>query len=180
MYREMLGGKYCGNIPCIMGKHPEYSDYIRQFAQSVTGHGLDIGAGPDGYFAEMFNTCQRLDGCDIDEEIVKSLPSQSYSERFIHALGREKLQYKSNSLDFVICSCVFHHLTFAEIQKGIAEMVRVLKVGGLLLLAYKAGNNETTLTHFHASMGIYYSFTVYDPKPINELLSKNGTQIIKD
>ena len=59
-------------------------------------------------------------------------------------------------------------------------MVRVLKVGGLLLLAYKAGNNETTLTHFHASMGIYYSFTVYDPKPINELLSKNGTQIIKD
>ena len=66
MYSEKLGGNYCADSECVMGKHKVFSKYIEEFGQKATGHGLDIGAGPESCNGKFFKACSQLDGSDIE------------------------------------------------------------------------------------------------------------------
>lgn len=60
-----MGGKYFADCPNMYGRYSEFSEYIREYGSRVEGHGLDLGAGPDGPNAQFFVKCSQLDGCDI-------------------------------------------------------------------------------------------------------------------
>jgi hypothetical protein len=57
--------EYKADCPVLMGRFKEFSEYIAEYGGKVAGHGVDIGAGPNGVHGKLFKNASQLDGCDI-------------------------------------------------------------------------------------------------------------------
>ena len=166
---------YQGDCPVELGRLKYFSDYIKEFSKRselVMGQGLDIGAGPGGCNGHLFSN-NVFDGCDLEEDVVNSLPKEYYNTRFIYKLGSQNLPYDNQSLDFVVCSCVIQHLkSFKELELAVKEMSRVLKTNSLLYLMFKVGSNDTDLTHFNSYYNEQRTFRVFHPDNVVALGNK--------
>lgn len=174
MYKNKLSN-YQGDCPVYLGRLKVFSDYIKEFANSVSGLGLDLGAGPGGCNSLYFQkTDVKLDGCDVDEDIVMSFPKDNYNKKFNYTLGCDKkLPYDNNELDFVVCSCVIQHLnSMEELNRGLHEIARVLKKGGKFYLMFKAGTNDTLLTHHNKYYNEERQFRVFEPNNIEQVVKQ--------
>lgn len=161
-------------------RYQNFSDYIKQFSQRhVTGYGIDIGAGPGGCNSKFFEYCA-LDGCDADPSVVETLPNEWYRNKFVYSLGKnEKLGYANATIDFVVCSCVIQHLnSFEELETGVQEISRVLKKEGELFMMFKAGTNDSLLTHFNGYYQETRTFRVFEPKMVEALCKKYGLHTV--
>ena len=169
-YAEKIGS-YQADCKVLLGRCEMFSQYIQEFAKSVTGRGLDLGSGPGGPNGKYFSHCI-LDGCDVEREVVDSL-GKEYNEIFTYRMGSEQsLPYKDGELDFCISSCVIQHLNSEEELKiGLDEIQRVLKRGGKFYLMFKAGTHNTLLTHFNAYYSEERTFRVFEASNIANLLS---------
>jgi len=170
---------YQNDCPVLLGRLPMFSDYIKEYANGRTGHGLDVGAGPQGPNGKFF-TCDTLDGCDAEKDVVKSLPGNIYSSTFQYFLGsKQKLPYDDSEKDFIVCSCVIQHLPgFKELEVGIKEITRILKSKGTFYLMFKSGTNDTDLTHTNAYYNEVRTFRVFHPTNVVELCQKNGLKVL--
>lgn len=171
---------YQGDCGVEIGRYQNFSDYIRSFSQQhKTGIGIDIGAGPGGCNSKFFENCI-LDGCDADPSVVETLPNNRYKNKFVYLLGqKEKLSYSDATLDFAICSCVIQHLnSFEELDRGIQEISRILKPSGELFLMFKAGTNDSLLTHFNGYYQETRTFRVFDPKMVDALCAEYGLHVL--
>ena len=61
----------------------------------------------------------------------------------------EKMSFADQTFDVVVSSLVFHHLPDALKRQGLAEIRRVLKPGGRLLLVDLLGPTHSLLMHSH-------------------------------
>ena len=64
-----------------------------------------------------------------------------------------------------------------ELKVGLMEMSRVIKKGGSMFFLYKAGSNDTVLTHYNETYKGYRTLRVFNPTIVSELLSENGLSI---
>jgi ubiquinone/menaquinone biosynthesis C-methylase UbiE len=173
-YKDKLSN-YQWDCLVEVGCHSRFSDYIAEFSRTVSGKGVDIGAGPGGHNGQFFTHCKEIDGCDADIDVVSTLPTDTYSNTYQYFLGHQNLPYLESELDFVVCSCVIQHLNnFEELEKGIKEISRVLKSGGQFYLMFKAGSNDTTLTHFNSYYQQKRTFRVFSPSNIIDLCKSNN------
>jgi len=172
---------YQGDCCILLGNSTMFSDYIKEFAKYQSGDGLDLGAGPGGCNGKYFEHCENLDGCDADEVVVDSLPKDIYTNCFTYSLGSpKKLPYDDASKDFIVCSCVIQHLnSFSELELGLKEMSRVLKMKGRLFLMFKAGTNDTTFTHFNDYYKQQRTFRVFDPANVAAEAGKYNLLTVK-
>ena len=111
---------------------------------------------------------------------MNSLPKEYYNVCFQYNLGsEEKLLYNDGSLDFIICSCVIQHLnSFDELSSAIKEMTRVLSLKGRLYLMFKAGTNDTDLSHFNSYYQEQRTFRVFHPDNVIDLGKQNNLKVI--
>lgn len=88
---------------------------------------------------------ERLIGIDIDPEMLeisaKEASNAGVKAEFIHC-SSSRLSLPDNSVDILFCHQTFHHLIYQE--QAIAEFLRVLKPGGILLFA------ESTRRYIHS------------------------------
>ena len=163
MYKDKVGN-YQADCPVLLGRFGMFSDYVKEFAESLKpgSKGVDLGTGPRGENGKYFSRCT-LDGCDVEPEVVDSL-GREYNETFIYRMGGEsKLPYDDEELDFVVCSCVIQHLgSEEELKRAFDEIWRVLKKGGLFYLMFKTGSNNTLLTHFNSYYNEERTFRVFE------------------
>ncbi|CAM9693023.1 unnamed protein product [Ectocarpus fasciculatus] len=159
---------YDCDCPMLSGRFPRLCDYIKEFSTGQSGDGLDIGAGPKGGYSQYFDGVDSLDGCDADEAVVDSLPSERYNRRYVYTLGGEEpLPHPDSSKDFVVCSCVIHHLNNTEeLERALREMTRVLRQNGRMFLMFKAGVHNTNLTHFSRYYQAERTIRVFDPESL--------------
>lgn len=180
-YKNKLAN-YQGDCKVELGIYTDFSDYIKKFSYMIdkNSSGVDIGAGPGGCNGKYFDRCHYLDGCDADMEVVKTIPDKYYNNKFFHVFGRDNFEYDDESLDFAISSCVIQHLnSFNELKKGINEVSRILKRNGLFYLMFKAGTNDTTLTHYNEYYNEMRTFRVFHPINIIDMCKTYGL-ITKD
>jgi len=162
---------YQGDSKILLGRLSMFSDYIREFANGKTGHGIDIGAGPGGCNGKYFTNCNSLDGCDANESVVQSL-SDTYDQKFHYVIGYDVLE---KTYDFIVCSCVIQHLNNVdELIFGLTDMYEGLNEGGELYLMFKAGCHNTLLTHYNSYYNETRTFRVFDPEVMSEILTKIG------
>ena len=101
---------------------------------------LDLGCGT-GTLAIMAKDAQReaeVVGLDADPEILALARSKAEAEgaevRFDRGMSTE-LPYEDGSLDCVLSTLFFHHLSSADKRHTAAEVTRVLRPGGELHVA---------------------------------------------
>jgi ubiquinone/menaquinone biosynthesis C-methylase UbiE len=184
-YKNKLSN-YQGDCGVEIGMYANFSDYIKIFSQQLKiSHddtqkiGIDIGAGPGGCNGKFFENCI-LDGCDADPNVVETLPSDRYRNKFVYLLGQhEKLPYSNATIDFAVCSCVIQHLnSFEELKSGIQEVSRILKQGGELFLMFKAGTNDSLLTHLNGYYKETRTFRVFEPKMVEAVCAEYGLHAV--
>jgi len=102
---------------------------------------LDVGAGSGYFIFEMMGKCAERDisfvGIDPSVEHIKWLEYRKRKEKKSSVLtvvgDAQALPFRKETFDILVCSEVLEHIPSK--QEAIAEMARVLKTGGILLLS---------------------------------------------
>lgn len=123
------------------GKEPELRQKIADLAQLRPGESvLDAGCGT-GALAfvakERVGITGSVHGIDPSRQMIayarSKAPGRKLSVDFQIGLV-EHLAFPDQSFDVVLCTWMIHHLPTNDQRRGLAEMARVLKPGGRLLL----------------------------------------------
>jgi SAM-dependent methyltransferase len=96
---------------------------------------LDAGCGDGRYLVEVGQAAGRLAGVDISERILATAREALERAGFpadLRQANLEGLLFEDGEFDLVLCSQVIEHLLAPE--RGLAELARVLRPGGRLLL----------------------------------------------
>jgi ubiquinone/menaquinone biosynthesis C-methylase UbiE len=114
------------------GLKDEVSNVVKSYLKgSKKAKILDVCCGT-GYLYEFLKPYGEYTGVDFSESMVKTSKERYPKGEF--CLGdAESLEFKDKTFDVVVCFWSFHHLTDPE--KAISEFRRVLKPGGLLVIA---------------------------------------------
>ncbi|MCS6977093.1 MAG: class I SAM-dependent methyltransferase [Gemmatales bacterium] len=102
-----------------------------------TGRLLDIGCGTGLFLAEVLVRCPGVEvvGLDLSEKMTAQAVRRlrTWPDRAAIVRGDSgRLPFRNDSFDAVTCSHSFHH--YPDQERVVAEMHRVLRPGGRLLL----------------------------------------------
>lgn len=109
------------------GKHPNIIKNIVGLDKV-----LDAGCGMGFLVGFLRELGVKAYGFDYSEYAINNC--FDLAKEFIQLSRIEKIPYKDNSFDFIICREVFEHLTVQECLLATKELLRVLKPGGFLYL----------------------------------------------
>jgi len=117
------------------------------------GRVLDIATGRGSFIHTLDSTLkdyQEIIGIDKNQAGVAAF-EQAFNGKPIHfqQMDASHLNLPNSSFDTVCIANSLHHLT--DLPSVLAEMIRVLKPGGRLILSemYRDGQTETQMTHVH-------------------------------
>ncbi len=126
-----------GKIPARR-KYELFYERYRSGAELLRANGLgagrilDIGAGEGNFKFFLDDTWLEWHGIEIWEERAQFCEALGYNIARLN-LDKDPFPYESDSFDIVIASHVVEHLS--DFDLSLQEMQRVLKPGGLLLVA---------------------------------------------
>ena len=97
---------------------------------------LDVACGPGTLALALARRVRSARGIDLTEEMLRQAREfqreQQAANLFFDRGDAEQLPYPDAAFDLVTCECSLHHM--AKPQKALAEMVRVMKPEGRLLI----------------------------------------------
>ena len=129
---------------------------IKKFAHYISGRVLDVGAGTINRYQKYFKA---------DEYITTDyLPGPNISI----VASADNLPFADGEFDAVVSTQVFEHLEFPE--KAAAEISRVLKIGGHLLVTIPQTNE------LHEEPHDYFRYTRYG---LEALFCHHGFKLIE-
>jgi SAM-dependent methyltransferase len=107
---------------------------------------LDIGSGVGWAVAQLLDWGATVEGCDIAEPAVVGLGARFPAVNFfVHALGYERLPRPPASYDLITLLDVAYHVTDDDAwEAGAADVARVLRSGGRLLVTDRLGDQDLT------------------------------------
>lgn len=138
---------------------------------------LDVGCGPGIYVSELAKEGFRVHGVDYSEEIIavarKKVPTDSAQFSVADVYN---LPFPDNSFDVVICLGLFQSVD--DYEKGLREIERVLKKGGLLIVTTLNSFSLFSLL-FRGKTGSAVSWRRYNPYSFKKKLSRTGFTQLK-
>jgi ubiquinone/menaquinone biosynthesis C-methylase UbiE len=118
----------------MLKAHPDISRIIDIFKQKKVIKVLDLGCGLGNNLMPLAVNGFEVSGLDMSPQAITKL-KESLKKIGMNAdlkVGLlEKLPYKDSEFDAVICVQTLPHGRTENIKKGVSEMVRVLKKGGM-------------------------------------------------
>ena len=164
--------------------HPQFRgdwDLVARLTQLAPGTtGLDAGCGSG---ARDVRRLLRL-GCDMTGiDAVKEAVRLTHKlcpdlrRRVFTADLREPLPFGNEAFDFALCVSVLQHIDpEVTYQATLPELVRVLRPGGVLLLAFKRGTGTARVYDHHYREERH--FLLYDEREVLHTLNACGMGLI--
>ncbi len=127
---------------------------------------LDAGCGGGRYsLALSMLGARKVYGADVSKAAIKDARKRAAQYKITNIEFRnssvEKLPFKNNSFDFIVCSGVVHHTSNPE--KSLAEISRVLRPGGgIYMLMYATGGVRWPLVQILRPLAQEIGFNVMD------------------
>lgn len=174
-YFNRIAPEWEGKMPA----EPEFAGYLKRFGVASGDFVLDVGAGA-GRMTRLLADAVGPDGCVVAQDIAlqmlietrriirKPLPLVCDD---VHALA-----YPDCMFDKVLCFSAFPH--FMDQSMALAEMTRVLKPGGGLLVLHNRSSAD--LNDFHASLDGPVNRDRLPPAPeLASMMRKTGLRPIR-
>lgn len=131
---DRIADRYDDSLPAHVVDH-----YLEKRARFVVeycpkGTALDVGCGT-GVLAERLAAAgYEMTGVDPSEGMLRVLEQRGSRVRGVKGSGTS-LEFPDDSFDLVYCVAVMHHIAAADdVRRTLAEMVRVAKPGGRVLI----------------------------------------------
>lgn len=152
------------------------------------GRVLDAATGSGGFVYALIEGLQEFTeiiGIDTSERAIQAAQEALIQEnvKFLH-MDALHLEFEDGSFDTVCIANSLHHM--ADSRAVLAEMLRVLKPGGQILVSemYRDGQSETQMTHVElhhwwaavdTASGIHHDET-FTRQELIDLLSESGVK----
>jgi len=141
---------------------------------------LDVGGGTGillPLLYEIAGNRSKIVSLDIAEEMLKRARNNSHPTNihYVHA-DVAAIPLASQTFDFVICYSCFPH--FPDKTKALAEMARVLRSSGRLIICHTASRHE--INKLHESIGdVIGRDTIPDEPTMRDMLTASGLKTIE-
>ncbi len=145
------------------------------------GKGLDAGCGSGARDVHaLWSAGYDMWGIDAVKENIQAAHKwhPEIRERvFVHNLCKP-LPFEEHSFDFATCNAVIQHIEPGTVYDTVLpELVRILKLGGVLQLMFKNGTGTQTL--YDKDYDAQRCFQLYDEAQILPMLQKQGMELIE-
>jgi SAM-dependent methyltransferase len=126
--------------------HEDMAGIVRLLKDREASTVLDLGCGTGRHIVYLARQGFRVYGLDVSPEAIQAT-RQWLAEEGLHAslaLGSmtEPFPYADGFFDAAISVQVVHHADIATIRRIVAELTRVLKVGGFLFVTVPSQMNQ--------------------------------------
>jgi SAM-dependent methyltransferase len=141
--------EYAGRFAGELAHKPLDRELLSRFAAAVRGQGevYDLGCGPGETTAFLHGCGVQVRGVDLSAELLREAgrlyPGIAFEPGDMLALARTDA-----SLAGVVAFYAIVHLSPAGLRQALAEMHRVLRPGGRLLLAFHTGEGSIHVEEF--------------------------------
>lgn len=132
---DEIAGAYDESLPSHVVEHylQKRADFIRELVPPGSSV-LDVGCGTGTLAARIQEAGYEVAGIDPSAGMLEVLRQRAPSIKAVVASGTE-LPFGNDTFDLVYCVAVMHHIALAgDVRKALAEMVRVAKPGGQILV----------------------------------------------
>lgn len=150
---------------------------------------IDVGTGSGDFvqvLKEIFPKAQ-ITGIDPNSESLQEA-SRKYPDVSFSEMSAENLEFSENTFDLASISMALHHLP--DIQKALAEMQRIVKPNGWIIVNELFSDNlnasqevHKMFHHFRSKIdrltGINHSET-FVKEEIQKMIKKSGIQVLFD
>ncbi|MEM5804347.1 MAG: class I SAM-dependent methyltransferase [Candidatus Aenigmatarchaeota archaeon] len=136
---------------------------------------LDIGCGPGQDCKWLTEHGCRAIGIDASVGMLKEARKRVKTARFVK-MDMRKLRFPENSFDGLWVCASLLHIKKSQVKKVLTGFRKVLKHGGIMFIAVKAGSREKYESH--KDLGKRF-FSYYRKDELERLLRDSGFKIIK-
>lgn len=131
---DEIAGEYDESLPPHVVEHYIVKRVNRLSSLIDSGRVLDVGCGTGILAGRLAARGYDLTGVDPSEGMLEEARKNITGARFIQGSGTA-LPFGDNEFDLTYCVAVMHHVAEAgDVKKTLAEMVRVTRPGGLVVI----------------------------------------------
>jgi len=144
--------------------HRLYSETPSDYAAWLFGHldarpgqiVLDVGCGPGTFYPALRRFGVKIVALDTSLGMVKEVLAQNEPGQFVAQADAQALPIADASCDRVMSNHMLYHVP--DQLAGLAEMRRVLKPGGRVLISTNSRNNHGELLDLHRAAAAQHGF----------------------
>jgi SAM-dependent methyltransferase len=153
-------------------------DLLRRFAESIPAPAAcDLGCGSGHIAAHLQSLGLEVLGIDLSPGMVEEA-GRRYPQVRCEVGDMLDLKLEENSLGGIVALYSIIHLPREKLVEAFREMGRVLKPGGLLLVAFHKGHGEL---HEEEELGLPVSFdcTLFEPDEVSRAMEEAGLAVVE-
>jgi SAM-dependent methyltransferase len=171
---DAVAREYAERFSDELAHKPLDRELLDRFAPEVRGRGevADLGCGPGQTTAFLHAQGVRVRGLDISEGLLREARQRHPGIPFEPG-DMLALPLADASLAGVVAFYAIVHLAPAELRRALAEMHRVLRPGGRLLLAFHAGEGSVHVEEF-LGRAVALDFAFFAPQVVGDELLRAG------
>lgn len=107
--------------------------FIKKYLKKK-GKVLDFGCGNGRLVDFLEETELNYTGVDTSQKLLEIAQKKYPNKSFVQIKNEGKLPFENNEFDMIFAIAVFHHFTPKMVDNALAEMNRILKDDGILVL----------------------------------------------
>lgn len=146
---DSVAREYAERFADELSRKPRDRELLGRFASEVRGRGevCDLGCGPGQTTACLHGLDVQVRGIDLSPELLREA-TRLHPDIAFEPGDMLDLPRPDNALAGVVAFYSIVHFSPAQLRRALAEMLRVLRPGGLLLLAFHAGDGTIHVDEF--------------------------------
>jgi SAM-dependent methyltransferase len=171
---DAVAREYAERFADELAHKPLDRELLGRFASEVRGRGevYDLGCGPGQTTAFLHGLGTSVCGLDLSAELLREARQRHPGVRFEPG-DMLALPCADASLAGVVAFYAIVHLSPAGLRRALAEMHRVLRPGGLLLLAFHVGEGSVHVEEF-LGRPVALDFLLFTPQSVTDELARAG------
>lgn len=175
---DRIADEYARRIYDELRSKPLDRELLDRFAESVGTTGLvcDLGCGPGQVARYLQGRGLQVCGDDLSEGMLQRARQLNPDIEFYPGDMRA-LPVPDNTWAGIAAFYAIVNLSLVEVSQSLQEMIRVLKPGGRLLLAFHLGDDGAQIEDNIWDLGVSLDFTFFRASTILEYMRDAGFEI---